>query len=73
MRYVEGELDALRAEFPAGSAVLGVHACGRLSDACIETALALGGPVALMPGCRVDLRTISSGGNQALQWPQCGG
>lgn len=34
-----------------GSAVLAVHACGTRTDRCLELALELGGPVALMPCC----------------------
>lgn len=52
VRYEEGKLDAKRAGLPPGSAVLGVHPCGTLTDRCIEIALELGGPLAVMPCCR---------------------
>ncbi len=49
VRFVEAELDSVR--LSAGDAVLGVHACGRASDAVIEMAVAARGPVALLPCC----------------------
>jgi hypothetical protein len=33
----------------AQTSVIGIHACGTLTDRCIDTALATGGQVALMP------------------------
>ncbi len=52
VRYVEGKLARTRDSFPRDAAVLGVHACGKLTDTCIEIALELGGPLAVMPCCR---------------------
>jgi hypothetical protein len=52
VRYVEGNLAATRGSLPAEAAVLGVHACGGLTDLCIEIATELGGPLAVMPCCR---------------------
>ena len=67
VRYVEGELADVRGELPAGGAVLGVHACGALTDACIEIALELGGPLAVMPCCRARAKnTAPQGLRQAL-------
>lgn len=36
---------------PAASALLGIHACGRATDAIIERAISGGHPVALLPCC----------------------
>jgi len=67
VRYVEGTLDRSRGSFPSGSAVLGVHACGTLTDACIEIATALGGPLAVMPCCRANAKNQAPQGlRQAL-------
>jgi len=67
VRYVEGRLAHTRAELPAGSAVIGVHACGTLTDTCLEIALELGGPVAVLPCCRAKARNAAPEGlRQAL-------
>ena len=39
------------APVPPGAALLGVHACGARTDAILDRALALRGPVALLPCC----------------------
>lgn len=52
VRYIEAPLDGSRGELPEGSGVIGVHACGALTDRCLETAASLGGPVAVLPCCR---------------------
>lgn len=49
VRFVEGQLQDVTV--PAGAAVLGVHACGGATDAIIDVALDIGGPVALLPCC----------------------
>lgn len=64
VRYVEGNLDTTRHELPAGAAVLGVHACGTMTDTCIEIAHELGGPLAVMPCCRAN---ASSGAPSGLR------
>jgi hypothetical protein len=67
VRYVEGDLDVARSSLAADSAVIGVHACGRLTDDCIAIALALGGPFAVMPCCRdQSMSTAPQGLAQAL-------
>merc|ERR1711908_21813 len=35
----------------ADSAVVGVHACGRRTDLCLEAAIRVRGPVAVLPCC----------------------
>ncbi len=35
-----------------GSAILAVHACGKLTDQAMDLAIDLGGPMALLPCCR---------------------
>jgi hypothetical protein len=40
----------------AGAAVVAVHACGQRTDRCLDVALALRGPVAVMPCCYSDAR-----------------
>jgi hypothetical protein len=56
-----GERDGLLArrgaELAPGTALVAVHACGELSDRCIDLALALRGPLALMPCCRPHRRS----------------
>lgn len=52
VQRVELDLKRARTTLPVGSAVVGVHACGKLTDACIELGLATGGPFAVMPCCR---------------------
>jgi len=55
--WVEGKIEFRResirhhVELPAGAAVVGVHACGPRTDRTIKSALACGGPVAVMPCC----------------------
>ena len=50
--FVTGKIQKTRASLPARAAVLGVHACGRVTDLCLDIATTLGGPVAVMPCCR---------------------
>jgi len=52
VRFVEGDLRKTRSELPAGAGVIGVHACGAVTDLCLDIAAELGGPVAVMPCCR---------------------
>lgn len=52
IEYREGSLERLAPELPRGAGVVGVHACGRLTDRCLDVAVALGGPVAVLPCCR---------------------
>lgn len=67
VRYVEGPLDQTRKSLAPGSAVLGVHACGTLTDACLDIARELGGPVAVMPCCRANAKNVAPEGlRQAL-------
>ena len=51
VRYIESDLEGAPSHLPAGAAVVGVHACGVLTDQCIDTALTTRGPLALMPCC----------------------
>lgn len=53
----DGLLAQRGAELPRGASVLAVHACGTLTDECIELALRLEGAVALMPCCRPHRRS----------------
>ena len=66
VRYLEGDLrrgDAL----PDQCAVLGVHACGTLTDLCIDIGTRTGGSLAVMPCCRANARnTAPEGLRQAL-------
>ena len=67
VRYVEGDLARTRASLPRSSAVIGVHACGTLTDRCIDIALELGGPLAVMPCCRSNAQNRAPAGlRQAL-------
>jgi len=56
----EAPLAALAGRLPAGTAVAAVHACGLRTDRCLDLALELGGPVALMPCCHSHRRCESS-------------
>lgn len=56
VEYVEGPIERSREAFPEGAAVLGVHACGSLTDDCIDVATTLGGPFAVMPCCRANAK-----------------
>jgi hypothetical protein len=48
---VEAKLKAGGGTIPAGSAVVSAHACGVLSDLCIQIAIESGGPLAILPCC----------------------
>ena len=65
VEYREGTLAKLRDGLPAGSAVLGVHACGRLTDDCLEIGAGLGGPVAVLPCCRAHAQNSAPAGLRA--------
>ena len=52
VRYVERDLAHAADDLPPGSAAISVHACGRLTDRCLEIGARLGGPLAAMPCCR---------------------
>ncbi|MBT3218573.1 MAG: hypothetical protein HN348_05730 [Proteobacteria bacterium] len=49
VRYVEA--DVREVQLPPQTTVLGVHACGRRTDWCIDAARRLGGSIAVMPCC----------------------
>jgi len=49
--YVETDLARAPGILDKGTAVIGVHACGTQTDACISTAVVIGGPIAVMPCC----------------------
>jgi len=67
VQYVEGAIEKTSASLEPGTAVLGLHACGRLTDTCLETAVRLGGSVAVMPCCRSHrLTTAPPGIREAL-------
>ena len=51
IEYRERQIERVGDDLPAGTAVLGVHACGSRTDRCIDAALVTGGPVALLPCC----------------------
>lgn len=51
VRYLEGCVERAEDDLTPGTAIIGVHACGVITDRCLDTAIALGGPVAVMPCC----------------------
>lgn len=53
----DGWLAVRGPELAPGTALVAVHACGTLSDDCVGLALALGGPLAIMPCCRPHSRS----------------
>ena len=65
VRYVEGTLERTRDSLPEGSAVLGVHPCGTLTDTCLDIAADLGGPFGVMPCCRTHAVSRAPRGLQA--------
>lgn len=52
VKYVEAQLKQTPRHLEAGTAILGVHACGARTDKCIEHAISLRSPIALLPCCR---------------------
>lgn len=50
--FVEAPLKQTPRHIAAGTTILGVHACGDRTDKCIEHAISLGSPIALLPCCR---------------------
>lgn len=53
----DGLLERRGADLAPGTALVAVHACGTLSDRCIDHALRLLGPLGLMPCCRPHRRS----------------
>lgn len=52
VRYLEWESDDWdKLESDEDTSVLGVHACGKLTDRCLEFAVSRGLPIAVMPCC----------------------
>ncbi len=51
VHLVTGAVEEAAQLLEPGTSIVGVHACGVRTDRCIETAIALSGPVALMPCC----------------------
>jgi hypothetical protein len=51
IRYLEIPLSRAKERLTSGCAVVAVHACGVRTDRCIDLALGLGGPIAVMPCC----------------------
>lgn len=51
IRYLERPLSEAEEQLAPGGALVAVHACGVRTDRCIDLALALKSPVALMPCC----------------------
>ncbi|GAB5402716.1 MAG: hypothetical protein Aurels2KO_09470 [Aureliella sp.] len=52
VRYVETPLKKALKHLSEETAILGVHACGAKTDKCIEHAISLNSPIALLPCCR---------------------
>ena len=47
----EADIAAIQAQVPSGTAVLAAHGCGSLTDQTLDLAMAVDGPVAVMPCC----------------------
>ena len=47
----ETTIETVQAQLPAGTAVLSAHGCGALTDQVLDLAMAVQGPVAVMPCC----------------------
>lgn len=52
LSYVQDKTEAAAAHLVPGTSILGVHACGERTDQCIEHAIRLDGPLAVLPCCR---------------------
>lgn len=52
IKYVQAPLKQTLEHVEAGTAILGVHACGVRTDKCIDHAISLRSTVALLPCCR---------------------
>ncbi len=52
VRYIEGPIERTRVDLAPGTAILGLHACGQLTDTCFDIATTLRGSAAVMPCCR---------------------
>ncbi len=52
VEYVEAPIKQVQRHVEDGTAILGVHACGGRTDSAIEHAVALQGPIAVLPCCR---------------------
>lgn len=52
VHYIEGPLKGALDHVEQGTAILGVHACGKKTDHCIAHAIEISGPIALLPCCR---------------------
>ncbi len=65
----EVPLEGAAPHVPAGAGVIGVHACGLLTDGVLDLALAAGGPVAVMPCCYPKPRGVPPGVKEALGGP----
>jgi hypothetical protein len=57
LRPDDGLLEERGGDLPAGTALVAVHACGLLTEMCLELAVACAGPVAVMPCCRPHRRS----------------
>lgn len=49
--FREARVQGVREALAPGTAIVSAHACGTLTDECLDTAIALGGPVAVLPCC----------------------
>ena len=54
IRYQTARIKDVEQYLEPQTSVIGIHACGTLTDRCIDNALATGGHVALMPCCYPD-------------------
>ena len=52
INYVEAPVKQTPRHVEPGTAILGVHACGTRTDHCIDHAISLGSPIAVLPCCR---------------------
>ena len=51
VEFCVGPIAAAHEQLGAGASIVSVHACGVLTDRCIDCAIRLQGPVAVMPCC----------------------
>jgi hypothetical protein len=51
LTWIECESEEMVNHLEPGTSITGVHACGKLTDRCLDIARDIGGPVAVMPCC----------------------
>ena len=51
VKISEAGIEAIQSQVPSGTAIVSAHGCGSLTDRTLDLAMAVDGPVAVMPCC----------------------